>query len=172
MSPATAWLAGYAGLVVLAALTVLLRREPSLLRGRPAFTFTLAYLAAAWAHLAWRDVVPPVLVVGAAAVALAATAAAAPWWFVIGGPRAAVVSTLEVCLGRVCAVYERTPAGFVMAVPAGGLHIGVHALPFTRVTVVSLRPRPPHRKGDLLGRLFVKQYRGVLPTLRIRIGGA
>jgi hypothetical protein len=89
---------------------------------------------------------------------------------VLGGPRAAVVSTLEVCLGRVCAVYERRDAGFVMTHPAGPLHISVHALPWTRVSAVSLRARPTYKKADLFRRLFAKQYRGVLPTPRIRIG--
>ena len=176
MNPGNAWLAGYAAIVALCAITVLVRREPTLLRGRSAFTFTTLYVALAWVSVAWRDArVSPFSLfstfdLGAAAVAIAITGIAAPWWFVLGGPRATVVSTLEVCLGRVCAVYERTDAGFIMKIPAGGMRISVRALPWTRISVVSLRAKPPHKKGDLLRRLFAKQYRGVLPTPRIRIG--
>lgn len=173
MSPGSGWLAGYAAIVAVCAITVLVRREPTLLRGRSAFTFTTLYVALAWAALAWQDarVFPfSPLGFGAAAVAMVITGTAAPWWFVLGGPHAAVVSTLEVCLGRVCAVYERKDTGFIMKIPAGGMHISVHALPWTRVTVVSLRAKPPYKKADLLRRLFAKQYRGVLPTLRIRVG--
>jgi hypothetical protein len=169
VSPADAWLAGYAAIVVLCAITVLVRREPTLLRGRSAFTFTTVYVALAWASVAWCGVGVPPIGLGAAVVALVITAIAAPWWFVLGGPHATVVSTLEVCLGRVCAVYERGDAGFIMKIPAGGMRITVHMLPWTRVSVVSLRARPPHRKADLLRRLFAKQYRGVFPTPRIRI---
>jgi hypothetical protein len=173
VSPGNAWLAGYAAIVALCAITVLVRREPTLLRGRTAFAFTALYVALAWAALAWREarVFPfSPFGLGAAALAIMITGIAAPWWFVLGGPRAAVVSTLEVCLGRVCAVYERKDTGFIMQIPAGGMRISVHALPWTRISVVSLRARPPYKKADLLRRLFAKQYRGVLPTPRIRIG--
>lgn len=176
MSPGSAWLAGYAAIIALCAITVLVRREPTLLRGRSAFTFTTLYVALAWVSVAWLDargsrfsLFSP-FDLGAAALAIAITAIAAPWWFVLGGPRAAVVSTLEACLGRVCAVYERTDAGFIMKIPAGGMRVSVHTLPWTRVSVVSLCAKPPHKKADLLRRLFAKQYRGVFPTLRIRIG--
>jgi hypothetical protein len=172
VSAANAWLAGYAAIVALCAITVLVRREPTLLRGRSAFIFTTLYVALAAASIAWRhtrSTPASPLAIASAAIALTITAIAAPWWFVLGGPRAAVVSTLEICLGRVCAVYERKDAGFIMTIPAGGMHISVHALPWTRVSVVSLRAKPPYRKADLLRRLFAKQYRGVFPTLRIRI---
>jgi hypothetical protein len=179
VTPGDVWLAVYASVVVVCAATVLLRREPTLVRGRSVFLFTLVYVALAWVFLAWRHgavtahAVPPrVLIV--ALVALGVTALAAPWWFVLGGPRTAVIATMELCFGRVCAQYDRVDAGFVMKVPGGaagggGLHVGLHALPWSRVTAVSFRARPPHRKSDLFRRLLVKQYAGVLPTIRIRM---
>jgi hypothetical protein len=171
-NPGGAWAAAivYAGLVAVSAATVLLRPEPSLVRGRHAFVFTVLYVAAAWAMLRSSATAIPAPLMALAGAAVVSTAALAPWWFVLGGPRAAVVSTLEVCLGRVCAVYERTEAGFQMKVPTGDMLISVRALPWTRVTVISLRSRPRHRKSDLLRRLFAKQYRGAFPTPRIRIG--
>jgi hypothetical protein len=173
VTPDNAWLAGYAAIVASCAITVLLRREPTLLRGRSVFTFTTLYVAVAWASVAWRQArVSPFSSVdlGAAAAAIAITGIASPWWFVLRGPHAAVISTLEVCLGRVCAVYERKDAGFLVKNPAGRMRISVHALPWTHVSVVSLRAKPPYKKADLLRRLFAKQYRGVFPTLRIGIG--
>lgn len=170
MSPGSAALLGYGAIVALCAITVFVRREPTLLRGRSAFIFTTLYVAVAFVSIAWQHAHVSPFAVGAAIVAIVITGIAAPWWFVLGGPRAAVVSILEVCLGRVCAVYERTDAGFLMKMPAGGMRISVHALPWTRVSILSLRAKPPYKKADLLRRLFAKQYRGVFPTLRIRIG--
>jgi hypothetical protein len=165
------WLLAYAALIVVSAATVLVRREATLVRGGSVFLFTIAYVALAAVVLAWRSGVAavPARVAIAGVVLLAVTALLAPWWFVLGGPRSEVVSVMEVCFGRVCAQYERVGEGFRMTVPGGGLHIQLHTLPLGRVTVVSFRARPPHRKGELFRRLFVKQYRGALPTIRIRM---
>lgn len=149
--------------------TVAVRREPSLVRGRSVFLFTLAYVAIGLAALSWSDRAVPGGVVLAALLIVAAAGVLAPWWFVLGGPRSAVIATLEICFGRVCAAYERTTHGFVMTVPGGRLHVNAHALPNGRFTLVWFRARPEHRKGVLFRRLFAKQYRGPLPTLRIRI---
>ena len=166
---ADVWLAGYAAIVLIAAATVLVRREPTLVRGRSVFLFTAAYFALAAAAALWRDgAVPPRLWITAIVVVLI-TAASTPWWFILGGPRSAVIDTMQVCFGRVCATFEHVERGFVMAVPGGGLHIALHAAPMGRATVVSFSARPAHKKADLFRRLFVKQYRGVLPTVNIRI---
>ena len=170
MTPGDLWVAAYVALALLCVVTVLVRREPTLLQGRTVFVFTVANVALAWALLAWRGSPVPARVAVAATVALALTALAAPWWFVIGGPRSAVLSTMEMCFGRICAQYERGDAGFTMMVPGGGgLHIGVRELASGRLTVLTLRARPAHKKSDLFRKLLVKQYRGVLPTIRIRI---
>lgn len=150
-------------------MTVTIRREPSLVRGRAVFLFTLAYAAVGWVVLSWRGVEVPGGAIAAALALVVASGLLAPWWFVLGGQRSNVISTMEMCFGRVCAKYEATPHGFVMTVPGGGLHISAHALRGGRLTVVWFRARPEHRKGWLLQRLFAKQYRGVLPTLRIRM---
>jgi len=169
VTPGDAWLAGFAALVVVCAATVLVRREPTLIRGSTVFLFTVLYVALAWAFLAWREgAVPPRLLI-TGAVALAVGALMAPSWFVLGGPRSDVVAMIEVCFGRVCAQYARAGTGFVMTVPGGGLHVRIHTLPTKRMTVLSLRARPAHKKSDLFRRLLVKQYRGVLPTMRIRM---
>ena len=153
-------------------MTVFVRPEPTLLRGRTVLLFTVLYVAVASGFLAWRDADIPSGVLIAAIVALIASALMAPWWFVLGGPHTAVDAIIEICFGRICATYERSDTGFVMLVPGGGgLHVGVHALPSSRITVLSLRarPGPMHKKGDLFRRLLVKQYHGVLPTIRIRM---
>lgn len=169
MSPADAWLAGYAAVVATAALTILLRRAPTLLRGSVVFLFTIGYLVVASAVLAWRDADIPARAIGAAVGLVLVTGAMAPWWFVIGGPRTAIGEIIETCFGRVCARYERTSRGFVMTVPGGGLHVGVHPLGTERMTALRFRERPPHKKGELFRRLLIKQWSGPLPTIRIRI---
>lgn len=173
MTPGDAWLVAFAGLVLVSAVTVLVRPEPTLLRGGTALGFVALYVAFAWAVLALRgDAIPPRAIIAAVA-ALVVTGLMAPWWFVLGGHRAGVISTIEVCFGRVCAEYQRTGSGFVMSIPGGDLHVGLHALASRRLTVISLRARPSHakhKKGDLFRRLLVKQYRGVLPVIRIRMG--
>jgi hypothetical protein len=162
-------LAGFAALVVVWAATVLLRREPTLVRGRTVFLFTALYVALAWGFLAWVDRAVPPRALGVGIVALAVSAAVAPWWFVLRGPRTAVLATIEVCFGRVCAQYDKVGAGFVMKIPGGTLRVGVHALSAS-VTVLSFRARPAHKKSDLFRSLLAKQYPGMLPTIRIRIG--
>jgi hypothetical protein len=170
VTPGDLWVAGYVTLALVCVVTVLLRREPTLLQGGTLFVFTVAYVAVAWGLLAWRGTAVPPRVLGAAVVALALAALAAPWWFVLGGPRSAVLSTMEMCFGRICAQYQRGDKGFVMLVPGGGgLHINVRELASSKLTVLSLRARPSHKKSDLFRRLLVKQYRGMLPTIRIRI---
>lgn len=173
MTPADTWLAGFAALVVVCAATVLARPEPTLVRGSTVLRVTALYVALAWGVLAWHDSAIQMRGIIAAGAALILSASMAPWWFVLGGHRTAVASIIEVCFGRVCAQYERTDAGFVMSVPGGGLHVGLHALASSRMTVLSFRARPSrtrHKKGDLFQRLLVKQYRGVLPVIRIQMG--
>jgi hypothetical protein len=170
VTPGDVWLAGFAALVIVCAATVLLRREPTLVRGGTIFFLSALYVALACGFLAWRgDSVPPhVLIAGL--LALAVSASLAPWWFVLGGSSNAVIAIMEECFKRVCARYERSDAGFVMSVPGGGLHIRLHDLSPARVTALSFRARPAHRKGDLFLRLLRKQYHSVLPTIRIRMG--
>ena len=146
MTPGDVWLAGFAALVIVCAATVLLRCEPTLVRGGTIFFLSALY------------------------VALAVSASLAPWWFVLGGSSTAVIAIMEECFKRVCARYERSNTGFLMTVPGGGLHIRLHDLSPARVTALSFRARPAHRKGDLFLRLLRKQYQGVLPTIRIRMG--
>jgi hypothetical protein len=162
-------LAGYAAVVLVGALTVLVRSTPSLVRARSVFLFTLVYFAVAAAGLQLGHASIPRHVGVAAVVAVVLTAGLAPWWFVLGGPHAAVVETMEVCFGRVCAQFERDHSGFRMSVPGGSLDVSVHALHVQRVTAISFRARPRHRKGDLFRGLLAKQYPGALPTIRIRM---
>lgn len=169
MSPADAWLAGYAAVVAAAALTILLRRAPTLLRGSAVFLFTSGYVGIAAVALVWTGAVVPARAIAMAVVLLALTGAAAPWWLVVGGPRAAVGEIVETCFGRVCARYERTSRGFLMTVPGGGLHVGLHPMGTDRLTAMRFHEQPPHKKGELFRRLLIKQWSGPLPTIRIRI---
>ena len=169
MTPGTAWLLGFVAVLAVSAVTIAVRREPTLVRGSLVFRFTILYVAAAWGVFAWRTGgVPPRMLI-AGIIALVITLAMAPWWFVVGGPRTAVVTLIEVCFGRVCAQFRRTESGFAMTVPGGDLHVGVHA-PLGKLTLLSFRQKPPHRKGQLFRQLLRKQYRGALPTVRIRMG--
>jgi hypothetical protein len=167
---ADAWLAGFAALFVVCAATVFLRKEPTLVRGSTVFLLIVLYVALGWGVLAWRGGTVPSRALIGGLVALGASALLTPWWFVLGGPRAAVISPIEVCFGRVCAQYRASGSGFVMTVPGGDLHVRLHAVPSSRMTVLSLRARPSHRKSDLFRRLLIKQYRGMFPVIRIRMG--
>ena len=169
MTPGLAWLLAFIALVAVSAVTVAVRREPTLVRGGTVFQFILLYVALAWGVVAWRVGAIPPRVLAAGGIALALGAAMAPWWFVLGGPRTAVIGLIEVCFGRVCAQFQRVDSGFVMTVPGGDFHVRVHA-PLRKLTLLSFRQRPPHRKGHLFRQLLRKQYRGPLPVIRIRMG--
>lgn len=170
MTSGTPWLIAFAALVVVSAATVFLRKEPSLVRGSTVFLFTLLYVALAWSFLAWRTGGIPARMLAAGIIALALAGLMAPWWFVFGGPGTAVAGIIEVCFGRVCAQYRRVDAGYVMTVPGGDFHVRLHAAPVRSLTLLSFREAPAHRKGHLFRQLLRKQYRGALPTVRIRIG--
>jgi hypothetical protein len=169
VTPADLALAGYAMVIGVALVTVRVRQGPTLLRGTTALIFTAAYAAVAWALLAWRGGDVPLRVAAAAAIALVLSAMMTPWWFVFGGSRSGALAIVQGCFPRVCANYEGTDTGFVMQVPGGQLRIDLRALPVTRITLLSFRASPRHRKGDLLRGLVRKQYPAVLPTIRIRI---
>lgn len=170
MTSGAAWAGGFGALVTLSVATVLLRPEPTLLRGRTLFLFLTVYVALAWGWLAWRGggLTPQALAVGGTGLVVGALAA--PWWFVFGGRRAALIGTIEVCFGRVCAQYEPTDGGFMMKVPGGALQVRLHSFVSQRLTMLSFRARPAHKKGELFQKLLLKQYGGVLPTIRIRMG--
>lgn len=169
IAPADGWVLGYVAIALIAGVTVHARREPALLRGSSVLLFTVAYVAIAGVGLYRSGNTITPLALTSAVVAVALALGLAPWWTVIGAPRASVIDTIEICFGRVCATYRAAERGFVMDVPGGALLIRLHALPIGTATLISFRARPRHKKSDLLRRLVGKQYRGVLPTIRIRM---
>ena len=57
--------------------------------------------------------------------------------------------------------------GYELSLPEGGLTLMLRPLP-GRLTLITMRPAPSHRKAELFAQLFAKQYRRVLPTIVIR----
>ncbi len=81
MTPGTAWLLAFLAVVTVSAVTIAVRKEPTLVRGATVFRFTILYVAIAWGVLAWRTGgIPPRMLV-AGLIAGVISQAMAPWWY-------------------------------------------------------------------------------------------
>jgi hypothetical protein len=75
---------------------------------------------------------------------------------------------LERCFAMVRVSFERAGEGYVVRVAADRLEIGIRAV-FRRSVQLRFRGGGRHRKMALLKALVAKQFRGVLPRIRIRL---
>jgi len=158
-----AWLA-----VCVATLGVLLaRRAPTLWRGRSLLSWTIGLAVVAAAATLIRDDE------GLAALLTAMAALVLVAWslrrhvLISGNDLAELGRTIEGSARRVNLSPCATPGGVVLPLPVGELRVTIRPIG-PRLTLLSSRAVPPHRKAELFVRLLAKQYRGVLPTLVIR----
>jgi len=79
-----------------------------------------------------------------------------------------VGDVLHRCLTMVRAAFERTPPGYLVRLGSGRLEIEIRAV-LRRCVRIRFRGDERHRKTRLLKALVAKQYRGILPRIRVRL---
>jgi hypothetical protein len=88
----------------------------------------------------------------------------ARWWVIGAGPDA-VTTAIQECATRLCAPSALAAGAHTITVPGGAVRLRVS--PAGRSTVIVFEQSARHRKAQLFRRLLAKQYRSVMPTLRI-----
>jgi hypothetical protein len=162
------WTAAYVVLVVAASVVVLARREPTIVRGDWIFLLTAVYVLVAATVTALRGGGLSLGVLAAAIVVLAASWFLHSRWWVIGQDSAAVAAAIEECASRLCAPSARGTDDLRVTVPGGVVHLRVASVGKSTMIVFVANAR--HRKAHLFRRLLAKQYKSVMPT--IRVGGS
>jgi hypothetical protein len=164
------WAAVYAVLGVVACVVVLARREPTIVRGDWVFLSTalFALLAVVVTTLRGGRFSLGVLA-GTIAVLVAAWGMHSRWW-VIGVEPSAVLATIEECASRLCAPAARDARHCTVTIPGDTLRLSV--VPAGQSTMIVFRSSARHRKAHLFRRLLAKQYRSVMPTIRLGMPGA
>lgn len=165
-----AWAAVYVALVVVAAVVVLARREPTVVRGDWVFLLTALYVLAAAAVTALRGGRFSLGVLAGTIVVLLAGWFVQSRWWVVGAGAEAVATTIEECASRLCAPAVRSAGACRVSVPGGVMHLRI--APAGGSTMIVFVSSAKHRKVHLFRRLLAKQYRPVLPTIRLGVLGA
>jgi hypothetical protein len=164
------WAAVYVALVIVAVGMVLARREPTIVRGDWVFLLTsLFVLLAATATALRGDRFSLGMVIATVLVLLAGWYAQSRWWVIGTGPDA-VTTTIEECASRLCAPAARAAGACTVTVPGGTVQLRI--APAGSSTVIVFVASAKHRKAHLFRRLLAKQYRSVMPTIRIGAPGA
>ena len=163
------WAIAYVAVGLVASAVVLARREPTIVRGDWVFLLTALYVLTATAVTLARG---DRITLGMAATILVALAAV--WlvrerWWVIGAAVPAVATTLEECAARLCAPATLVDKVCTVTVPGGAVRLRLAAAT-PESTMIVFISTTPHRKSDLFRRLVAKQYRSVVPP--IRLGGS
>jgi hypothetical protein len=164
------WAAAYAVLAGVAALLVRSRREPTIVRGDWIFSFTAVYALVAAVVTALRGGRFSLGVLAATVVVLLAGWLVQSRWWVVGADADAVAATIEECAARLCAPTARSAGHYTVTVPGGALRLRV--APAGRSTMIVFVGTAKHRKAQLFRRLLTKQYRSVIPTIRLGTLGA
>lgn len=159
------WAAAYVVLVVAASAVVLTRREPTVVRGDWVFLLTAVYVLVAVVITVLRGGgISLGMAAGAIVVLLGCSLARSRWW-VIGQDAGVVVAVIEECATRLCAPSERATGACILTVPGGVMHLRI--APVGRSAMIVFVASSRHRKVQLFRRLLAKQYRSVMPTIRI-----
>ena len=164
------WAAAYVVLLVAASLVVLARHEPTIVRGDWVYLLTALYvLLAAIVTAARGERFSLGVLAGTIVVLIAGWVVQSRWW-VIGARSDAVATTIEECASRLCAPTARAPGECTVTVPGGAVQLRVSAV--GRSTMIVFVASARHKKAHLFRRLLAKQYRSVMPTIRLGIVGA
>ena len=159
------WAAIYAALVALAAVVVFARHEPTIVRGDWVFLLTALYVLLAAVTTALRGGRFSLGVLGGTTLVLLAGWLVQSRWWVVGARTDAVAVTIEECASRLCAPAERSASGCTVSVPGGAIRLRIS--PAGRSTMIVFVASARHRKAHLFRRLLAKQYRSVIPTIRL-----
>lgn len=166
-----AWAAVFVALVVVAAVVVLARREPTVVRGDWVFLLTALFVLLAAVVTALRGGRFSLGVLAATTVVLLAGWFLQARWWVVGARPDVVATTIEECASRLCAAAERTADACTVAVPGGAVRLRI--VPAGGSTMIVFVSSAKHRKAELFRRLLAKQYRPVVPTIRLgTLGGS
>ena len=159
------WAAAYVVIAVAAAVVVLARREPTIVRGDWVFLLTALFVLVAATVTALRGGRFSLGELVAVGLILVAGWLVQSRWWVIGADVAAVGTTLDECASRLCAPTTRSGHDATVTVPGGAIRLRI--APAGRSTVIVFVSSAKHRKVALFRRLLAKQYRSVMPTLRL-----
>ena len=162
------WAIAYVTVGLVASAAVLARREPTIVRGDWVFFLTAFYvLVATVATVVRGDRITLGALAMIAVVLMAAWLVRTRWW-VIGAASHAVTITLQDCAARLCAPASLLDGECTVAVPGGAVRLRIAPVT-TDSTMIVFIASTRHRKTELFRRLLAKQYRSVVPP--IRIGG-
>ncbi len=165
------WAAGYAAFLILVLVVVAARREPTAVRGDWLFLFTSLFLLAATIVTGLRGDR-----FGLGTLLTAVLVVAVGWfvrsrWLIIGASAFAVGTTIGECAARLRAPVERSVTECSVAVPGGAMRLRIASVARGSTMIVFVMT-PRHRKAELFRRLLAKQYRPVLPTIKLgTLGG-
>lgn len=160
------WAAAYAAFALAAVLIVLARREPTVVRGDWLFLVTALYLLAAALVTALRGGRFTLGALVVVVLVLVAGWLAQSRWLIVGAEASAVSATIDECASRLCTTAARAAAECAIAVPGGVLRLRV-APAAGHSTMIVFVASARHRKAELFRRLLAKQYRPVVPTIRV-----
>ena len=159
------WAAVYVVLVVVAMIIVLARREPTVVRGDWVFLLTSLYVLLAAAVTAWRGERFSLGVLAATVVVLIVGWTLQARWWIIGAKSDVVVMHIEECASRLCAPATRASNECTITVPGGAMRLRL--APAGGSTMIVFASSAKHKKVELFRRLLAKQYRAVMPTIRL-----
>jgi hypothetical protein len=159
------WAAAYVALLVVAAAVVLARRDPTIVRGDWVFLLTSLFVLLAATVTAWRGGRFSLGVLAVTVVVLLVGWLVQSRWWVIGASSDAVTTTIEECAARLCAPAVRATGACTVSVPGGVVQLRI--VPAGGSTMIVFVASAKHRKAHLFRRLLAKQYRSVMPPVRI-----
>lgn len=159
------WAAVYLVVGVAAVLVVLTRREPTIVRGDWIFLLTSLYILLAAAVTAWRGERFSLGVLAVTVVVLSIGWALQARWWIVGARSDIVAAHIEECASRLCAPTARVADECTISVPGGAVRLRL--APAGSSTMIVFVSTAKHRKAELFRRLLAKQYRAVMPTIRL-----
>ena len=160
------WAVAYVALALVATAVVLARREPTIVRGDWVFLLTALYVLAAAVVTAARGGRFSLGELAASAAVLVAGWFVQSRWWVIGAPAAAVAAAVEECASRLCAPATSTTGACTVSVPGGAIRLRISPVSASS-TMIMFQMSTRHRKVELFRRLLAKQYRAVIPTIKL-----
>jgi hypothetical protein len=86
-------------------------------------------------------------------------------WWIVGAKSDVVITHIEQCASRLCAPATRTANECTISVPGGAMRLRLTSAGAS--TMIVFISNAKHKKVELFRRLLAKQYRAVMPTIRL-----
>jgi hypothetical protein len=171
------WIAAYFAVLLAGCLLAAVRSEPTVLGGSSFLLFNAAFAAVSLtvpllSGQAVGHAVSPATTTFWALLLLGSWITRSSWLIIRAGS-GEVREVVETCLVKVRIAFEKSQCGFTVAAGptsvarAVKLRIRIRDLP-PSCALIRFQGRARHRKLVLLKHLLAKQFRGVLPHLRVR----